>query len=189
MPVAWGNGPRISNPHYANGQGLLTGFKCPIADGLGGHASNTTRICIHIQRHPFAFATTKILESLPGKPGSIPPHDYRIPPYAILSKLHLPSPNVGTKGMALQRTSDIAFYPPITNNERLPNELCWPLSRHPGYNLRLRSQQSSPSNTTRLSKLLDTDSNNANISYYINARFYYKFYFDYSRDVFSHSLG
>ena len=28
LPVARGNGPRISNPHYANGQGLLTGFKC-----------------------------------------------------------------------------------------------------------------------------------------------------------------
>ena len=138
---------------------------------------------------PLHLRLPKSLSHCPGKPGSIPPHDYRIPPHASRSKLHLPSPNVGTKAMALQRTSDIASYPPITNNERLPNELCWPLSRHRGYNLRLRSQQSSPSNTTRLSKLLETDSNNANISYYINARFCYKFYFDYSRDVFSHSLG
>ena len=36
LPVAWGKGPRISSPHCANGQALLTGFSWPVGWWIRG---------------------------------------------------------------------------------------------------------------------------------------------------------
>ena len=79
LPVAQGNGPRMSSPHYAKGQGLLTDSNGLLVSGSMGHAFGTVHIYVHTLRHRSASVATRILESLLDVPMNIPSHDCHTP--------------------------------------------------------------------------------------------------------------